>query len=333
MAMAMATPAMAETTEDKYRGANATPPNGWRLMLSDLSLLRINPIGLETRARFGLQKRLYPSETKVGKNNFGFVGVYPRFNPASATLGIGGELQPVALLNVKGFVEVQKYFGTFGLLPGFTSPAQNYSDQTIQDRADVPGTEAQAATIFHAGLAPLLQAKFAGGKIAARVLFQLDYWQLKLRDGETVAYDQTFDTLLPDGGLTLSTDTDVLYTGRPGLAIGLRHTWVKPIYKARHFADDDLSSQENAEVFARFGSSNAHQRLGVFAAYSFNDRGPSRFNKPTIIAIVSMYLDHRYRTGAPGALRPGERADDFTSRALPYLLVGFAFESDLLAAK
>ncbi|MBA3503286.1 MAG: hypothetical protein H0T65_23195, partial [Deltaproteobacteria bacterium] len=35
------------------------PPKEDRLMFSDLTVFRLNPLGLETRARFGIQKRLY----------------------------------------------------------------------------------------------------------------------------------------------------------------------------------------------------------------------------------------------------------------------------------
>jgi hypothetical protein len=310
----------------KYSGAGAPPPGHWRMMVSDLSILRVNPIGIETRARVGLQKRLYPSSKPISQNNFLFLGAWPKLNPASAHLALGGEFQPVSIFNLKANVEVQKYFGSFGFLQSFATPHVNYSDQTLKDLEDVPGFEPQSATAFHASFHPMLQLKL--GKVAVRSLFQVDYWDFKLRPGDTVAYEATYDTLLPDKGFTLATDTDVLFVGKPGLAIGLRHTWVKPLYKQKHFADPDLSDTENAIELDKFGSNNGHQRLGLFAAYTLHDRGPSKFNKPTVIVIASWYLDHEYRTGAPDQMALGQRADDYTSRAFPYLLVGFAFESD-----
>jgi hypothetical protein len=313
-----------------YSGATAPPPGHWRIMMSDLSIFRLNPIGLETRARLGLQKRLYPSKKPISQNNFMFVGAYPRLNPATAMLGLGGEFQPASIFNLKAFAELQQYFGSFGFLQSFTTPRANYSDQTIKDLKDDPMRAPQATGGVRVGIHPLLQLK--AGPVAIRALFQLDYWDFSLRDGDTVAYEPTQDTLLPDKGLTFTTDTDILYTGRPGLAIGLRHTFVKPFYKARHFADPDLSATENAEEFDRFGDNNGHQRLGLFAAYTLHDRGPSRFNKPTILLIASWYLSHNYRTGTPDVMRPDERSEDFTSRAFPYLIVGFAFESDFAKA-
>lgn len=288
-------------------------------MLSDLTVLRINPLGLETRARFGLQKRLYSSTSKVAENNFAFFGLYPKLNPMSAHLAAGGEVQPLSVFNLRATAEVQRYLGVLGFLQSFPSANSNYSDATLDDLAD----SAQATNAFHASIQPMLQLRL--GPIAVRALFQLDYWDMDLRDGDVAGYEPTFDTLLPDEGWTLSTDTDVLYTGYPGLAIGLRHSYVRPFYSDKHFLN---GLDQDA-----YDGDNAHQRLGLFAAYTFHDRGPTTFNKPTLILIASWYLRHRFRTGEPDALPIGARSDDYTSRAFPYLLAGFAFESDFLAAR
>lgn len=302
---------------------DAPPPSGWRFMLSDLSILRINPIGLETRARFGFQKRLYYSEKAVTKQNFAFAGLYPKLNPASASVALGGELQPASVFNLRVFGEFQQFFGTFGFLQSYTSADANFSDQRAKDLIDDPVLKPQATKLYHLSIQPLLQAK--AGPIAIRALFQLDYWALDIRDGDVTAYEPTFDTLLPDNGWTLQTDTDVLYTGKKGLAIGLRHTFVKPFYKAKHFTDQ--------AAFDAYDNQNNHHRIGLFGAYTLRDTGPSRFNKPTFVLILSWYLSHKYRTGTPDTLDPGHTADDYVSRAVPYVIAGFAFESDFMAVR
>lgn len=307
--------------ESEVAPADRPPPEGLRLMLSDLTVLRLNPLGLETRARFGVQKRLYASEKAITRNNFAFGGLYPKLNPASAQLGVGGEIQPASIFNLRAFVEVQKYFGTFGLLQSFQTANANYSDQTIKDLRDSDITPPQTATVYHASIQPLLQLKV--GPIAVRGLFQFDYWSFKVRPGDNVAYEPTFDTVLPNNGWTLSIDADVLYTGRKNTAIGLRYSYVRPFYNSDHFASEAELEDYDGE--------NAHDRLGLFAAYTLADEGPSTFNKPTVILIASWYLNHRWRTGEPGSLPSGTRADDYTTRAFPYLILGFAFESDLLA--
>jgi hypothetical protein len=310
---------VAETTAEPV-AAPSKFPSGMRLMLSDLTILRLNPTGLETRARVGLQKKLYPSDKKVTENNFWFVGAFPKLNPASAHIGLGGELQPASIFNVRVFGEVSKYFGTFGYLQSFGSANANYSDQTLADNKDnpTPATEPESATSMRLSVQPMLQLKF--GKIALRSLAMFDYWNFKTR--AATAYEPTLDTLLPDNGWTVSTDTDLLYVTDKGLAAGLRHSWVKPMYASKHFSD--------AADEAAYDGQNAHQRLGFFGAYTLKDKGPSTFNKPTIILIVSMYLSHKYRAGEPGTLDPGHDADDYRTRAFPYVVAGFAFESDFL---
>jgi hypothetical protein len=114
----------------------------------------------------------------------------------------------------------------------------------------------------------------------------------------------------------------VLYVPGTGLAAGIRHSWVKPMYATKHFAD--------AADEAMYDGQNSHQRIGLFGAYTLKDLGPSRFNKPTVIVIVSWYLKHKYRTGTPDMVDPGHDADDYRTRAFPYFLAGFAFESDFM---
>ena len=245
---------------------DSPPPAGLRLMLSDLTIFRWNPLGLETRARLGFQKRLYYSEKPVGRNNFWFAGLYPKLNPASAQLGVGGELQPASIFNLKVYGEVQKFFGTFGYLQSFASADANYSDHHLKDMRDDPATEPQKATLAHFSIAPLLQVKLAKNKIALRSLTQLDYWNASgIRAGETSVYEPTFDTLLPDGGWTLAMDNDLLYTGAPNLAIGLRHTWVHPFYKETNFASQPRSTRTTARTRITASACSSRRRCATTA--------------------------------------------------------------------
>jgi len=295
-------------------------PMGWRLMISDLTIFRLNPIGLETRSRIGLQKKLYASNKKISENNFFFLGAFPKLNPASAQFSLGGELQPASIFNVRTYYELQQFFGTFGFLQSFGSANANYSDHNLATLKDQSATKPEAKLVQHFSVQPQIMLKF--GKIAVRSLLQLDYWKFDLSRGD-LFYEPTFDTLLPNNGWTMSTDTDVLYVNGKGLAAGLRHTYVRPFYKSSHFTD---SADENT-----YDGQNAHHRVGFFGAYTFKDKGPSTFNKPTAILIVSFYMKHKYRAGEPDTLDVGHTADDYRTRAFPYLILGFAFESDLLA--
>jgi hypothetical protein len=296
------------------------PPKEDRLMFSDLTVFRLNPLGLETRARFGIQKRLYDSHKAITQNNFRFLGVYPKLNPVTAILGVGGEIQPASILNIKAMFEAQKFFGLLGYMQSFRTASANFSDQRLKD---LRGTE-QTSTVYHAQVAPMLQLKL--GPVAVRSQFMFDYWMLGIRDGDTVAYEATADTLLPDNGWTIAADTDVLFVGKPGLAIGLRHSWVKPIYTSKHFVDATDKEQ--------YDDDNAHHRVGLFAAYTLRDTPQTAFNKPTVILIASWYLTHRWRSGRPDEsdISGDVNNDDFRSRAFPYVVLGFAFESDFYPA-
>lgn len=321
-----ASPAWAD--EPKYSCTYCDPepdkryPNGWRLMLSDLTLFRLNPIGLETRMRIGFQKRLYKSTEKAKENNFMFIGAFPKLNPASGQISFGGEIQPLSIFNVRTYYELQQFFGTFGFLQSFTSAnAANFSDTNLAALADTAGTEPESKLVQHFSVQPQLMLKF--GPIVVRSLLQLDYWNFNTKN--KLIYEPTFDTLLPRKGWSMQTDTDVLYVPGSGLALGLRHTYSRPFYRAEHF--DDAADQR------AYDGQNAHQRIGLFAAYTFKDNGPSTFTKPTVLMVVSFYLQHKYRAGQPDMLDPGHTTEDYRSRAFPYLLLGFAFESDLLAIR
>ncbi len=313
-------PAAPPTADQPASPANKFP-GGWRLMISDLTLFRLNPIGLETRSRIGLQKKLYPSTKAATENNFFFLGMFPKLNPASAQISFGGELQPASFFNVRTYYELQQFFGTFGFLQSFTSANSNYSDNQLKDLAEDSATEPQARLVRHFSVQPQVMLK--KGPVVLRSLLQLDYWDFNTRG--TLVYEPTFDTLLPRQGWTMSTDTDLLYVPGTGLAAGLRHTFVKPFYTSDHFGGP---VDKNA-----YDGQNAHHRLGFFGAYTLKDEGPSTFNKPTVILILSMYIQHKYRTGEPDTLDAGHTSDDYRTRAFPYLILGFAFESDLLSIR
>jgi len=127
-------------------------------------------------------------------------------------------------------------------------------------------------------------------------------------DGDTVFYEAGLDTLLPDEGFNLANDFDVLYVTDFGLTAGMRHSFVRPVYEAKHYTPGED---------VHYGG-NRHHRLGALLAYTFYDHGSSRFNRPSVILITSWYLDHRWRTG------------EDVSNGVPYVVLGFAFQSDFL---
>lgn len=276
-----------------------------RLVLGSLSVARANPLGLQTQVRAGWQRRLFESESPLSRDNFLFLGVFPRLNPAALQVGPLMELQPLSILNLRAGVEHVRFFSAFGYLQSFPSPRADYSDSRL-DRLDEDAGASYGSSGVHAFFEPTFQIKL--GHVVVRNKLGFEYWDMDLREGDTVFYEATLDTLLPDEGFTLANDFDLLYATDFGLTAGLRHSFVRPVYEARHYPPgEQLGFVENR-----------HHRLGALVAYTFHDHGYSRFNRPTVLLITSWYLSHRWRTG------------EDVGREVPYVALGFAFQSDFL---
>ncbi len=305
-----AEPTPATASADVVVGPRPIPKN--RVVLNDLTIFRYNPIGFETQIRFGWQHKLYDADDSPAKrDNFLFAGTYTRLNPASVRVAGMVEFQPLSLLNLRFTAEYLHYFGNFSFIQSRPSAYDSLSDADM--KANKSGPEGNySGGGFHASFEPLLQAKV--GPIAVRSRAFLGWFDMNLQRGDRVWYEATLDTAIPAKGLMFANDLDVLYgfdLGRGKLNVGARYTAVAPLYTAEQV----LPSQSVD------GLNNAHHRLGLLAAYTFYDEGYTHFNKPSVILISSWYLSHRYRAGQE------------VSRALPYVIVGFAFQTDLLDVK
>jgi len=289
-------------------------PPRTRLLLNNLLAFRYNPLGFEDQVRVGLQTRLYRSKEAVLRDNFIFTGAYPKINPAFIKAGPSIEIQPLSIFNLRLAAEIVGFYSSFGALQSFSSPTAAYSDTDL--RAGKEAGRNYATYGAHAMIEPTIQLKF--GRFVLRDKLAVEYWRMNVRDGDTVWYDMSLDTLVPSNGWVVTNDLDALYLhdfkdwkGRfhgARLTAGLRYTTVQPIYRERDFQSGD----------ARSLADNSHHRAGPLVAFTFFDRGFTQFNKPTALVIANWYIDHRFRTGRD------------VSGAIPYLIVGFAFQSDLL---
>jgi hypothetical protein len=145
-------------------------------------------------------------------------------------------------------------------------------------------------------------------KIAVRDNVKFLYANMRVRDGDTVFYDQTLDILEPNDGWAVVNDLDVLLLFDFGLKIAGRHTVTHAFYRRDHFLPGEPSSSPNGPT----------HRLGPGFLYTFYDRPDRRFNRPTLLLLAQWWLRHRWRTGAD------------VHAAVPYLVLGFLFEGDLL---
>jgi hypothetical protein len=274
-----------------------------RLVVNGLLATRVNPLGLELQTRGGYQTRLYRNEGRLFRDNFLFVGAYPKLSPASIKVGPVVEFQPLSVFNLRLSAEYVGFFSTQGFLQSRPSPNADYSGTSLQ--AAKAAGQNYGTSGMRLALEPFVQMKV--GPIAVRNRFALEYWRMRLRDGDRVWYDSTLDTLVPGKGFTLADDLDVLFMGLQPLVVGARYSLVEPMYSSRQLAADETLAVDNG-----------HHRVGLLAAYVFYDEGYTAFNKPAVILNVAWYLQHRFRTGAE------------VSQALPYVVLGFAFQSDLL---
>ncbi len=276
-----------------------------RLVVNNLSIFRWNPIGLETRLNAGFAQKLYDHEHKALRDNFAWFGTYIRLNPAGTRAAAMVEVQPASILNLRFSAEYLHFFGNFTFIQSRADATGDLSDTTMKaNKTGALGNYSGGG--LHYTFEPMLQAKV--GQVAIRNRAFFGWFDLDLQRGDRVFYEATLDVAVPAKGMVFANDFDVIYQ-RPMdealLSLGVRVSSVMPQYSGELQA-----SGEKVD--------NSHHRAGLLAAYTFYDDGYTRFNKPSVLLITSWYLQHSFRTGQD------------VSRAVPYFVLGFAWQSDLL---
>jgi hypothetical protein len=274
-----------------------------RLFFTSLNVVRYNPLGLESQNKLVFLKRLFDSRSMLLRDTFASAAASLKLSPAFFKLGPVVELQPVAMLNLRAGYEYVQYFGTFGSLQSYPDSFQDYSD----DVRDVTKDAAYGTSGHHFFLEPTLQAKVKS--VALRTKLAIEYWDVSLRDGgpRGTFYDPTLDTLVPGHGWVLANDTDLIWmNGR--WTLGARMSAVWPRYQ------DDVNAVE--PLPGRSLPSNNHMRVGPLVAYAFDTRPNGAMSKPTALLIAGWYLTHENRTSA-----------------MPYLLAGFSFSTELMSGR
>ncbi len=284
-----------------------------RVMANNLTIFRLNPIGLENRTRFGWQRKLYEGHARATNDNFIFAGTYLRVHPAGGRVAALLEVQPVALFNLRLTAEALGYLGNFTFIQSRASAFDDLSDKAMAANKEGPQGNYRSGGL-HFTIEPTLQA--AVGPIVVRTKAFFGRFDMSLQRGDAVWYEPTLDVPVSGNGWVFANDLDVLYRksmGEAMLTLGLRYSVVRPLYgKADVLEGQDVDAAIKA---------NDHHRVGVLAAYTLYDRPGTSFNKPSIVGIVSRYVDHRFRTGS---------GPNHVNANVPYFVLGFAFESDLL---
>ena len=290
--------------------AQVEPQAQHSVAYENLTAVRVNPLGLVNFTRVSYRFRLFESDSDILKQNYVGIGAVGAISPAWGRIGILAEVQPLTILRLYAQFEFIGNFGTFDLFASFPSANSDFSDSTIQARAEDEATEAYATTGSLLTLGATLQLKV--GPVAVRSLFRAARTNYTTRAGDVVYYDQIYDMLMPDDGWMVVNDLDVLAVLNPGttqLAAGVRWSYSHSFYNDSHFAPgEDPNDVPNNDV----------HRIGPLLAWQIRNNPGARFDKPTLILLAQWHLQHRWRTGAD------------VSQALPYVGLAFSFQGDLL---
>jgi hypothetical protein len=210
----------------------------------------------------------------------------------------------MSVLTLRGGAEFHQDFGAFGIHQSFGSPLDDWSDTALNRGKDMGLSYITKGWRIY--IEPTIRLKV--GPIALQNRLAFEYWSFNLRDGDTVFYDQTLDTLVPNRGWVVSNDLDVVWVAEKyKFILGIRYSAVHAFYDARHYRPDEPKVNLNDQ-----------QRLGPIFAYTFFDHHGAKFDHPTLVVIVNWYAEHRFRTGAD------------VNAGIPYGVLGFAFTSDLI---
>lgn len=276
-------------------------PPQHRLFYKNLTVLRVNPLGLQNAFELGYRYRLFDSDSILLKDSFVGVAFQPTLTPAFARVGVAAQVQPLAVLFVEAKWQWIGWFGSFNHLQSFASPSADYSDTAIDDRG---GKDLNYSTTgWELQLTAELRAKV--GPVVIRDRITAMHTSMALKGGDRYYYEPLYDLLPADGGWMLTNDADVLvFLLEERLVVGAR-------YSLGHTFYDDGVDNRNSPT----------HRVGPLVAYRFADEPGAKFDRPTALVMVQWYAKHRFRAGLD------------VNQAIPYVVVGFAFQGDLLDAR
>lgn len=271
---------------------------------------RLNPLGSAYEGRFMYRLRLYESASVALRDNFLGAGAFVYLSPGFLHVGPYVEFQPLSVLGFWATYLYSQYFRTFGLFQSFPSPNAEFSDAELSRRAALPKTD------------PLSNYVTNGGQLIIGADFQVKVWQVllrskarllrsdyRVREGDTVFFEQTYDLLVPNHGWFFTNDADVMWQKEDHtLMLGARYTASTAFYDRSQYLEGETPTNLNAS-----------HRVGPFAAYAFRVQDGATFNQPTVFLLAQWFVMHRYRTG------------EQVSQAIPLVMLGFQVSGDFLA--
>ena len=273
--------------------AAAWRPPQHRLLYRNLTVGRINPLGFQDGLELTYRYRLMDSDSILFRDSFVGLGATAMLTPAFTRLGLVAQAQPLAILYLEAKWQFAGWYGNFDNLQTYDDPTDDFSDAAR-------GASEGGATIgWELDLTAELRLKVGPLVVRSRLTFIHTEMTPPQRPGDTHYYDPLYDLLMPTSGWALTNDADaLLFLLDERLIVGVR-------YSLGH-------------VFDGASSRVPTHRVGPLVAYRFFQRPGAVFDSPTALLLVQWYARHPYRAGQE------------SHQAIPYLVLGFAFQGDLL---
>ena len=278
------------------------PPPRHRLVYENFMLLRYNALGGEEMPTIAYRLRLFNKTGPMWEDAHLGIRLHPGVSLAQTRLGVTAVFKPVGLFSLYGGYYYNIWYGSFGNLRSYSSPASEYF---VPD--DFNGVEGAVDSVGHEAL--------VGARVVAAVgpfVFSNNiafYWtRMNLRDGDRYYFQPRHDMLVENNGWFFTNDTDVGFISPVGLTAAARLSLVHAFYDKAELSDAEKKAAQLTTPTIR---------LGPLLSYVFFDAPQARFNKPTLIFMCSWWLRNRYRTG------------DSVHQGIPLLVLAFKFEGDI----
>ncbi len=295
------------TTGDQVVKSDKMPATS--VIYKNLTVIRLNPLGLQNRFGLFWRKRLSDSDSLLRKNTYMMAGATAMVTPSLQRFGARVEVQPLAILQLFAGADLTWFLGNFDYMTSYKSADANYSDTDLKAASEAG--QNYGAMGLRLTFGGILQGKV--GPIAIRSNTRVHYYRMDTRDDDPLWFDIFDDILSPSRGFTFVQNNDVLFV-RGRLVAGIRHTWSRSLL-------GDLA--DTPAVKALDTPRDSTHRVGPFIAYRLNDQDPyvtSMFRRPTLVVLTQWWVQHPYRTGQD------------VSQAFPWTVVAFAFGGQFSAS-
>lgn len=284
-----------DALEEPVPPSAAWRPPQHRIFYRTVTGLGSNPAGLGNTLDVGYRYRLFDSDSIVLRDSFAGVGLSSMITPTFGQLGVSAQVQPLAVLFLEARWKHTSWFGNLGHVQTYSDANADFSDDAVAAQGDTD--QSFDTTSWEADLIAEVRAKIGPVVLRNRTMFMRTELTPPKRPGDTLYYDPIYDLLMPTSGWSSSNSADLLWMLRDDrLILGVR------LSSKNAYRDDSAPDVP-------------HHRVGPVVAYRFSSQPGAAYDAPTVLAMIQWHTHHRYRAG----------------QLLPYVLVAFAFQGDLLS--